>query len=162
MWLPWSYNYEVSVEGEVRHIVRKVILKRGIPSTNNYPTVSLIIDGIKKTHRIHHMVATLFLPAPTDPGCEIDHIDRNTLNNNASNLRWVSKTVNNNNKNIQTQCRADKTSDLPHHIQLRTDKSYQCYSICIKHKGKRIKRDRRTIEEAIACRDELIAELNST
>jgi len=140
--------------------VRKVILKRGIPSSNNYSIVSLIIDGVKKTHRIHHMVATLFLPAPTDPGCEIDHIDRNTLNNSAYNLRWVSKTVNCNNKNIQTECRIDKTNGLPHHIYRRYDKDYECYSVSIKHRGKRIKQDRHTLEEAIACRDALIAELN--
>jgi hypothetical protein len=53
--------------------------------------------GCRHTARIHRLLAIQYLPNP-DNLPEIDHIDRNRLNNNLSNLRWVSRIVNANNK----------------------------------------------------------------
>ena len=51
------------------------------------------IDG--KSQSIHRLVAIAFIPNPLNKPC-VDHIDHNKLNNNVSNLRWV--TIEENNK----------------------------------------------------------------
>lgn len=45
---------------------------------------------------VHHIIAELFVPNP-DNKPEIDHIDTNRHNNNADNLRWVTRKENLNN-----------------------------------------------------------------
>lgn len=52
------------------------------------------VDICGKHKKVHRVVAERFLPAPTAEGLVIDHIDRNRKNNNASNLRWVTQSVN--------------------------------------------------------------------
>ena len=53
----------------------------------------------RKTYRKHRLIAIQFLPN-NDPvnKYEVDHIDRNSLNNHLSNLRWVSPSDNNKNR----------------------------------------------------------------
>ena len=89
-WRQCAENYEVSAYGEVRNMTTGRILIPG--RKGNYRGVC-----IPHSVYVHHLVATAFLPAPTDK-CEIDHIDRNRLNNYASNLRWVSRSENARNK----------------------------------------------------------------
>lgn len=50
------------------------------------------VDGKK----IYAHVAVMLLSGieKPDPGCEVDHIDKDPSNNKLSNLRWVSKAVN--------------------------------------------------------------------
>lgn len=71
-------------------IVRSRILKpfeTGIPPY--YLGVHLRKDGVRTTFKIHRLVAEAFLPNPN--GFEVvDHIDCNTHNNAATNLRWCT------------------------------------------------------------------------
>lgn len=46
-----------------------------------------------KTRPIHRVVAEAFIPNP-DNKPEVDHIDGNKHNNNADNLRWVTRSEN--------------------------------------------------------------------
>ena len=49
--------------------------------------------------RLHRLIAFFFLPVSEDISTlDVDHIDRDRKNNHVSNLRWVSKKVNQNNK----------------------------------------------------------------
>ena len=99
-WLQCAPNYEVSDLGQVRNIKTQRILKPW--RKGNYHGCNIIGFAKKPKVYIHHVVARTFLPAPTDK-CEIDHIDRNRYNNAASNLRWVSSSENQRNKNPRTE-----------------------------------------------------------
>ena len=110
-------NYEVSNCGRVkrvahstktrnrngecwRHYKEKLIDKYGLSGGNKkgskgkYRYVCLTDrDGNQKAFAIHRLVATYFCENPNGY-VEVDHIDRNTLNNNSENLRWVSHCEN--------------------------------------------------------------------
>lgn len=60
-----------------------------------YKQVSCRNNGIIKSIKVHRLVA-LFIPNPNNLPF-IDHIDRDYVNNNISNLRWVTPRENNNN-----------------------------------------------------------------
>ena len=55
-------------------------------------------DGGVATYWLHQLVARVHVPNP-DNKPEVDHIDGNRLNNDASNLRWVTHEENVNNPN---------------------------------------------------------------
>lgn len=59
-----------------------------------YWRVSLSINNRKKYFLVHRLVATAFIDNP-DNYPFVDHIDKNTLNSNVSNLQWVTAAQNN-------------------------------------------------------------------
>ena len=100
MWLSINNSYECSIDGQIRNKKTQRILKTWLANGYVYGR----IGGANSTKTgIHRVVASLFLPSPTDEKTEVDHIDRNKLNNHASNLRWVSRSVNQLNKNKTTK-----------------------------------------------------------
>ena len=100
-------NYAVSSFGKIKNTKTGKILKAG-DNGRGYLTVNLCEDGVKKTHRIHRLVANAFLDNPDDKLC-VDHKDNNKTNNNISNLRFAttkensqnSKLSNNNTSNVK-------------------------------------------------------------
>ncbi len=64
---------------------------------DGYLRRSLIKDTKPYRFPVHRLVAQHYIPNP-DNLPEVDHIDRNTLNNDISNLRWVDRTIQNRNK----------------------------------------------------------------
>jgi hypothetical protein len=79
-------NYEISNEGDVRNKKTQKILKYCIDNSG-YKYVGL---GSKIRHqKIHRLVAQTFI-INTNNELQVDHIDRNKLNNNVNNLRWVT------------------------------------------------------------------------
>lgn len=99
--------YQVSNLGNVKsltridsnnHLVKERILKFGT-TKKDYFFVNLCKDGMRKNIKVHRIVAEAFpeICGELFEGCEVDHIDTNRKNNNADNLRCVTKRENANN-----------------------------------------------------------------
>ena len=84
-------KYEVSSTGLIRNVYTQKIRK---PSINEeYFEVELSAGEIKERHRVHRLVAIVFLSNPKNLPI-VDHIDNNRQNNNVLNLRWVTYAQN--------------------------------------------------------------------
>ena len=83
--------YKVSNYGRIKSIKKQFVLKI-CGSGNRYKTVALY-NGVRKTIRVHRLVAAAFIPNP-DNLPEIDHIDGDRANNDATNLRWCTRKQN--------------------------------------------------------------------
>ena len=86
--------YKVSNYGRVKSVKKSLVLKT-CGSGNRYKTVALC-NGMRKTFRVHRLVAAAFIPNPDNKPC-VDHIDGDKSNNRADNLRWVTTKENCNN-----------------------------------------------------------------
>lgn len=93
MWLAIDNQYSVSDDGLVmNHRTGRIL--RPEDDRRGYERVSLW----GRHQKVHRLVAQRFLPAPTCSAVVVDHIDRNRMNNNVCNLRWVSHRENSRNK----------------------------------------------------------------
>ena len=73
-------------------------------NSDGYPRVELYKRSKSKSHYIHRLVATAFIPNPNSFQ-EINHKDENKSNNIVSNLEWCSHEYNltyNRNINIES------------------------------------------------------------
>jgi len=91
----WDNYYRVKEDG-VFNIKTGMKLKPS-PNSNGYLQFGLYINGKSKRVYLHRILAITFKPNP-DNKLQVDHIDRNKLNNDLSNLRWVTHLENNQNK----------------------------------------------------------------
>lgn len=91
--------YEVSNQGHVRRIGRAKgtqvgkHLKPAWSLKRQYTTVILCRASKKKMATVHSLVAEAFI-GPRPEGWEINHKDGHKLNNDLSNLEYVSKSAN--------------------------------------------------------------------
>lgn len=95
--------YEVSNMGNVKSLGngkscnKNYSKERILKLTKNklgYLYVSLYKDGVKKSCRVHRLVAIAFIPNPQGYK-EINHRDENKGNNCVENLEWCSRSYNN-------------------------------------------------------------------
>ena len=92
-------NYMVSDLGFVMNKKTLRILQAGTDN-HGYHHVCLYDDKIKKTHKIHTLVANNHIDNPSGYKC-VDHIDHDKTNNCVTNLRWCSSSQNGMNKSKQ-------------------------------------------------------------
>lgn len=60
---------------------------------NRYKTVAATVDGKQKHYYVHRLMAEAFIPN-TENKPQVNHIDGNSLNNDISNLEWVTASEN--------------------------------------------------------------------
>lgn len=91
-------NYMVSNLGNVKNITTGYLLKP-INDKYGYLQVNLYENGKTKTFKIHKLVSYAFqdICGLYFDGCECDHLDTNSKNNVAENLRNVTPLENHNN-----------------------------------------------------------------
>jgi len=88
--------YKVSNEGK---IWSEQFEKMMIPQLNNrgYYVINLHKNSEIKPYLLHYLVAREFVPNPRH-FTVVDHIDNDVKNNSSSNLRWSTKTQNQQNR----------------------------------------------------------------
>ena len=87
-------GYQISNLGRVKSYKRKNEFIRKTSIVGGYVQVALGSKNIKKqTFYIHRLIAKAFIPNHENKP-EINHIDGNKLNNNISNLEWVTRKEN--------------------------------------------------------------------
>jgi hypothetical protein len=85
-------NYEISTFGNVRNIISNNLLK--LSKKGNYYSIGLTDKNKnRKSFRVHRLVCLTFISNP-DNKAEVNHKDKNGLNNNVSNLEWNSHQEN--------------------------------------------------------------------
>ncbi len=96
IWKPvigYEGYYNISSFGRIFSVKknREIIIKPYIVSKNGYKScgVTLYKDKILKRKIIARLVAEAFIPNPENKP-QVNHIDFNSLNNNISNLEWVT------------------------------------------------------------------------
>jgi hypothetical protein len=90
-------DYEISNFGNCRRLLKngtyKIIKGSLNRKINGYKYFNIIENKIKKKLYFHHLVARHFIGERPEK-LYIDHVDRNTLNNNVCNLRYVTPKAN--------------------------------------------------------------------
>ena len=97
-WKNCIENYEVSNFGNIRRKMNNGEYKiiGGSIQNRGYKYFQLIRDGKRINYLIHQLVAKFFI-GDRPNGLVIDHIDRNKLNNNVNNLRYITQQDNSRN-----------------------------------------------------------------
>ena len=90
-------HYQISIEGKVKSLVRwgftKEVILKLFDNLKGYPKVNLYLNGKLKTFTVHRLVASAFIPNPSDYP-QVNHKDTNKWNNNVENLEWCNNSYN--------------------------------------------------------------------
>ena len=87
-------NYIVSSDGEVFNTKTNRKLKNSLSKSNGYYKISLSVKGYgSKVIEVHRLVAEAFIPRNQSLKLVVDHIDDNPLNNEVSNLQWITQKI---------------------------------------------------------------------
>ena len=148
-------NYRVCKQGTVMNLKTKKLLKGTVD--NGYKRFCLRNDkGDRKKILGHRLIALAFLKNPHNKK-EVDHIDRNKLNNCVSNLRWSTHTENQINKPLPKR----KNENVGYrHIRKRKNGGHEYYELAIRRKGKHIfsknyRTQKYTLQQVVKIRNEL-------
>lgn len=116
--------------------------------TLGYKHVALTTNGVRKRYSMGRLIATLFVPNPTNKP-EVDHINNDPGDNRVENLRWADRSE-------QLLNRRGWAQSGIRHIRQVKDK----WRVAIfRNKQMRFQKLYNTKEEAIKARDEFLATL---
>ena len=86
-------NYKVSNLGNVMNTKNK-LSKKQLKNGYYYVWCKPTIDNVSSNHRIHRLVALAFIPNDNIEKIFVNHINGNKIDNNVTNLEWVTPTEN--------------------------------------------------------------------
>lgn len=100
-------NYDISNLGNVRNNKSGKIMRQSVKG--GYCNIGLVHEKIKKTLKVHRLVALNFIENPENK-YEVNHKDKNKLNNNLDNLEFMTRKENNIHrcKGIKITCNKNK------------------------------------------------------
>ena len=105
-------SYEV--ETAAPHRIRKIGSDKFVTTSMHHSGYYYIaLNG--RSYQLHRILAKHFIPNP-DNLPQVDHIDRNPLNNSIENLRWVSNSDNLRNRGRYTQQRREYLTIAPNDL----------------------------------------------
>ena len=109
-------NYEILTTEPftIRRKDNKLIVSEHIEN-NGYLRLMLRTTNGQVTKLKHRLIAEQFLPNPNNLP-EVDHIDRDKLNNSLNNLRWVSRSDNNRNRTVSSFGKRQYLNHAPNDI----------------------------------------------
>ena len=87
--------YQATTDGRIWSCKTGKFLSPAVTS-NGY--LYVMLSG-RKHEKVARLVALTWIKNSRDDATEVDHIDRNPSNNQAENLRWLTKSENNHNQN---------------------------------------------------------------
>jgi len=137
-------NYLIYEDGKVQNKKTKRYLSTC--DNNGYLQVGLYQNGRHKNYKIHRLIAEHYIPNP-DNRKEVDHINRNKKDNRIENLRWVTRSEN----NLNTTVQKDNALGIKN---ICYDKTYDRYDYKKTIMGQRHRKTFKTLEEAIAYKEE--------
>jgi hypothetical protein len=143
-------RYQISEDGCIRNTVSLNLLSPRLDK-DGYMQIGIRKAGNRKKYwfKIHRLVAVAFVDNQCDE-LQVDHIDRNKLNNNYQNLRWV--TCQENNDNRKDTCWSRNTTSGELHITKYNDRGYM---LRINKHNLKHRSWHKTLEDAVNMRDSI-------
>jgi hypothetical protein len=86
------HNYSISSFGNIQNAITNKMLKPSFKG--GYYKISLTHNKCKKTFNTHRLVALAFIDNPENK-TDVNHKDKNKLNNHIDNLEWMTRKENN-------------------------------------------------------------------
>ena len=150
-----NYGDVISCKGKKPRVLKPISSKRG------YYLLTLRNNGIQKTIKIHVLVGNAFI-GKRENGLTYDHIDRDSLNNRADNIRLATKSQQSINRG---EFKNNKTGEKNISIQIQGNcKSYYCIKITRQKRSvsKYMNMNKYNMSDAIKYRDEQLRIISAT
>ena len=154
-------TYGISNLGNVKDFrTGKLIPQFPNEKAGGYLHVGIRNENGYKSQRVHRLVGENLIDNPNNLE-QIDHIDRNRVNNKIDNLRWV--TFSDNQINKLNKPHINNPYRCIHYEDLKTPKNpYSCWCIQIRNQKvmykKRFRTDKYSLEDVKKKRDEIFRE----
>ena len=140
-------NYQIYNDGRIYSKNINKFMKYRLDPTTGYYIITLYNKDThnKKTCKIHRLVAKYFCQNPLNKK-QVDHIDRNKLNNHYTNLRYVSNQENQYNISYKKNNKLKQKNICPRG---------RGYEVSMKRNNQRYMKIVYSLEEAIELRDKM-------
>jgi len=102
-------NYSVSNLGNILNTKTKKMMK--LNKKSGYYHISLTSNANKKSLLVHRLVAMAFIPNPENKS-DVNHKDKDKLNNELSNLEWMTRKENNSHKSQTLIYKSNKNKPI--------------------------------------------------